>query len=62
MKNVMTMTNGFSELSADEMKEIDGGAWYHAVGAVIGGIGGIGGAIGGAMTGAEQLEHLLFPE
>ena len=49
MENVMTMTNGFSELSADEMKEIDGGAWYHAVGAVFGGIGG---AIGCAMTGA----------
>lgn len=49
MENVMTMTNGFAELSADEMKEIDGGAWYHAVGAVIGGIGG---TIGGAMTGA----------
>ncbi len=51
MENVMT--KGFCELSENEMVDLDGGAWYHVVGAVIGGaVGAVGGGMTGAVAGA----------
>lgn len=38
MENVMEMTNGFAELSAMELYDIDGGGWQQVLEATTGGI------------------------
>lgn len=48
MENVISMTNGFAEMSMDDILSIDGGAWsWKAFGQAT-----FGGAIGGGITGA----------